>query len=798
MGLDSSPLRFRYSEADKKTDLMRGHMVVYRFLKRLAGLCRCSGLVLFLGVMLGGFVSPSALAQSENEANQTSVLESLEPVLDTARDSGATIVVIDPSSKPETIVDQGFDIGGFLTDILLPARAALVEIFSRIPSYPVEITKALQQLGPEGGVYWLLYAIGAIILAFLAGRFAQTRCDRWGRRTFQGMYTPNPETRAEKITYLLSRTILMSINTLGFMIAAGLVMLMADWGHPPSRTTMVIALLAFVAFRLARIIFLNVLAPDAPSHRLVVMTDTAADRLYRDLLRVLAVSISAIALCVWMGFLGLDELAHALTLIIAMVVTTAGLSWIAWRHGETVRRAIYGGRPEAEIWFPVRLLGRFWDSLAIAYFVAAGLTSIVRLVLKLPNAFGLVTAPVDGIILALGLYAVLLLIIDRMYVTRASAAVKDDEPAMIDGEGMSDEAEPIFKSVFDHAAGVIAFAFWAGYVSLSWGIDLERDDSLFVRVFDIAIVLFLAHLAYRAVQTWIDRQIAEEEPEPDPGVEMEEMMGQGASRLATLLPIFRNFLVVTIVAIAGMIVLSEMGVDIGPLFAGAGVVGLAIGFGAQTLIRDVFSGFFFLLDDAFRKGEYIDLGGVKGTVEKISIRSFQLRHHNGPLHTIPFGEISQLTNFSRDWVMMKLPLRVTYDTDVERVRKLIKKLGQQLLEDETVGPLFLQPLKSQGVYKMEESAMILRVKFMTKPGDQFMARKHVYAKLRELFEKEGIKFAHRQVTVRLAGPAEEEEDPARKTVPAGLAAGAALGGAVLPLLDDDITGLAKSGDEDDL
>ena len=133
-----------------------------------------------------------------------------------------------------------------------------------------------------------------------------------------------------------------------------------------------------------------------------------------------------------------------------------------------------------------------------------------------------------------------------------------------------------------------------------------------------------------------------------------------------------------------------------------------------------------------------------------SLRSMQLRHHKGPLHTIPFGEITHLTNFSRDWVVMKLPLRVTYDTDVEKVRKLIKKLGQELLEHPEVGGSFLEPLKSQGVYQMEDSAMIIRVKFMTKPGDQFTIRKLVYSRLREMFEKEGIKFAHKEVTVRVA------------------------------------------------
>ena len=125
-----------------------------------------------------------------------------------------------------------------------------------------------------------------------------------------------------------------------------------------------------------------------------------------------------------------------------------------------------------------------------------------------------------------------------------------------------------------------------------------------------------------------------------------------------------------------MLVLSSLGVNIGPLIAGAGVVGIAIGFGAQTLVRDIVSGFFYLIDDAFRIGEYVVIDQIRGTVEKISVRSFQLRHHDGPVHTIPYGEIRSLTNWSRDWAIMKFELRIPFETDIEKVRKIIKQIAQ--------------------------------------------------------------------------------------------------------------------------
>ena len=297
------------------------------------------------------------------------------------------------------------------------------------------------------------------------------------------------------------------------------------------------------------------------------------------------------------------------------------------------------------------------------------------------------------------------------------------------------------------------------------------------RFLDVAVIIFIGYIIFHAFRIWVDTKIREEQGDDLDEAELGDEGGaNSASRLATLLPLFRSVILLVIIVTIALIALMELGVNVSPLFAGAGVVGLAIGFGAQSLVRDIFSGAFFLFDDAFRKGEYIDIGSVKGTVEKISVRSFQLRHHLGPLHTIPFGEIQFLTNYSRDWVIMKLPLRVTYDTDVEKVRKLIKTLGIELLDDPTIGHNFIQPLKSQGVVEMQDSAMIIRVKFMTKPGDQWLVRKKVFQDIRDLFEREGIKFAHREVTVRLAdGNAENLSEQQRE----------AITGAVQAAIDED-------------
>ena len=189
--------------------------------------------------------------------------------------------------------------------------------------------------------------------------------------------------------------------------------------------------------------------------------------------------------------------------------------------------------------------------------------------------------------------------------------------------------------------------------------------------------------------------------------------------------------------------------NIGPLLAGAGVIGIAIGFGAQTLVRDIVSGIFFLVDDAFRVGEYVDVSAAKGTVEKISIRSFQLRHHRGALNTVPFGEIQTLTNYSRDWVVMKLEFRVPFDTDIAKVKKLFKQIGKDLLEHPEIGGDFLAPFKSQGVFSVDDSALIIRAKFTAKPGKQFLIKREAYQAVQKAFAENGIEFARKQVMVQI-------------------------------------------------
>jgi moderate conductance mechanosensitive channel len=297
--------------------------------------------------------------------------------------------------------------------------------------------------------------------------------------------------------------------------------------------------------------------------------------------------------------------------------------------------------------------------------------------------------------------------------------------------------------------GAVAVLAWG------WGIDLAHlhgEDTWLGRltegVLSAVVILLVADLLWQAMKTAIDRKLAET---ADPGLPSTEE-ARRAARLRTLLPIFRNILFVVVVVVAALMAVAAMGVQIGPLIAGLGVVGVAIGFGAQSLVRDVIAGMFYLLDDAFRVGEYIQSGNYKGTVEGFSFRSVRLRHQRGAVYTVPFSLLGAVQNQSRDWVIDKLMVGITYDSDIDRARKLIKQIGLDLQKDPEFAPLILEPLKMQGVDAFGDFAVQIRMKMKTLPGENFVIRRQALAMIKQAFDANGIKFAF--PTVQVAGEAE--------------------------------------------
>jgi small-conductance mechanosensitive channel len=264
-----------------------------------------------------------------------------------------------------------------------------------------------------------------------------------------------------------------------------------------------------------------------------------------------------------------------------------------------------------------------------------------------------------------------------------------------------------------------------------------------LRVLGVAALVLLTNAIWIAVRTAIDHRLQRIRPsgshgEPGPG-----------ARLLTLLPLLRVTAAVLLCVLLIMAALWVLGIEITPLLAGAGVVGLALGFGAQALVRDVIAGIFFLAEDAFRIGEYIESGTTtKGTVERITLRTVALRHHNGPLHFVPYGSLGTVRNNSRDWVIEKFNIPLPIEADSEKIRKMIKKVGEDMKADPDIGPLIIEPLKGK-LYRVDPGVKIFRCKFQTAPGKQFDVRAQAFKRIETALKAMNVGFADGRQTVIL-------------------------------------------------
>ncbi len=633
-----------------------------------------------------------------------------------------------------------------LTTITNRFRAGLLKELKQTPNIariPSVMATAMVPPGRDKGDIWLVFVyLGGILLVGWAAQYL-----------FKRLSVRIPETLAmvggNNFPQRLGRRLLLLIYDLFipvvFVLGAYIAFLLVYGGHAPNRLLMmgILAgvLLAWLLNQLVNFVF----SPHRSSSRLTSLNDADSQLLSS---RVSWIFIGGSFLYFFQNYLGAISSPFEGPALVQSVSLVGGIILIAiiiavmWLIRRPVSIMLLAGRPPGGV---RKLLTAIWPiigtTIVLLLFVFA-LFSAIGLEEK-----GVLTSVLKTLLLLL---MVLPLILGAMGPLIREWGISDSEL-----ENLQTSRRRARSGIVQAARAVVLLL---GLLALGqiWHIDIVEltASRLGERVAgmgaQILVTVAIAYILWAATKRWISSgqvdETADEAEESDAHAGSDPG-GQGLSRAATVLPLLRGFLFVTIFVVAVMAILASLGVNIGPLIAAASVIGLAIGFGAQSLVADIISGVFFLIDDAFRKGEYIDVGGNTGTVEQISIRSMQLRHHNGPIHTIPYSTISTLTNFSRDWVIMKFELRVHFEQDVEKVRKLIKKVGKELLDDPEHGPQFLDGLKSQGVNRMDDSAFVIRCKFSAKPGNQWALRRVAYAKIQEAFADAGIQFAPKRVVV---------------------------------------------------
>lgn len=216
-------------------------------------------------------------------------------------------------------------------------------------------------------------------------------------------------------------------------------------------------------------------------------------------------------------------------------------------------------------------------------------------------------------------------------------------------------------------------------------------------------------------------------------------------RAMTLSRILRQTVLVLVWGVAGMAILAELGVDLKPILAGAGIAGLAVGFGAQTLVKDIITGFFILFENQYRLGDVIETSGVGGLVESINLRTTVLRDIQGRVHVVPNGSVNVVTNFTREWSRALLDMGVAYKEDTDRCYEIMRRVGSEMENDEIWGPKLVGPFEYPGVESFGDSAVVLRMMAKTQPQERWNVLRELRRRIKIAFDANGIEipFPHR-------------------------------------------------------
>ncbi|MEH7876858.1 mechanosensitive ion channel family protein [Rhizobium laguerreae] len=681
----------------------------------------CVFLTLVFSTLLLASANPSSAAEPTNSSAPIRVIIEL-PNDDSGRALVNRIVPSNQEPAQPVAVSQEAAPTSIATS-LQDLRRRLLTLVDAVPTLPGQIQSAIRVFQTDDRIEPVGLVLAVIL--FVAGGFVAQRLAWWsGRGLLHFVLNAPADTVRQRIKLHAARLSMGLLALVGYLIGSLGAFILFPW-PAVFRDIALILLSAALMVRLGVLVGRIVIAPGArlPHMRLLTLVTSLAWFWYYWLLGIVAVLAAGWATIEVIGTIRASPILVDLFTAAWLGVVSIALIVMIWlRHfrsdGPAVSRLVCVGFSASIIvsWllWVSGLRGAFWTVVVITLLPLT--VSVTRDIIR------------------------------RIIQSGEGQAVED---ATIVGWSV------VIMQTLRNGLIVVA----ALLIARAWNVnlsDLAAAETVTTRLIRagirIVIVLLVTDVIWKLASTLIDSQMAMAS-RSEQGGHHEGPDARRRQRLNTLLPILRNVLFLAIGAVGFLMILDAVGIQIGPLLAGAGVVGIAVGFGAQTLVKDIISGVFYLFDDAFRIGEYIQAAKYKGTVEGFSLRSIRLRHHRGPVTIVPFGELGAVQNLSRDWVIDIITLTLNYDSDLEEVRKTIKRIGAELLEDTELGPNIIEPLKMQGIEQMADYGVQIRLKFMTKPGEQFGVRRKALAMLKKTFAEKGIQFATPTVHVS-GGPAD--------------------------------------------
>jgi small conductance mechanosensitive channel len=637
-------------------------------------------------------------------------------------------------------------------DLLKGLAAGVVATIERLPLFVAWLSGEWRDANQRA--LWIevgascLVVFGAAILAHFTMRAALTPIRR---RVTRG----GGEGKGARAARVLLRLLFDLLPIVGFAVAGYVALGLVQ---PEGIGLLVVRALLDAAISAEGSVALirRVFSPGTPELRLMAIPDAGARYGASWSARIIRTAIYGYAVLTAAHHLGLpraigDLFLHALFFTIAGMVTV-----VIVRVRTPVAAAIegLGGEQRSRFlrWLPWHGMARIWHVLALAYL------GFVCLVWALGIAGGFQTLIVNSLAsIAVAFGAALLL--DLMS-RRAPHEYPPGEPATVDAPILELRLARYRRWRAALGRSLVMLIALLALLEI-WGVHLvrwlssEAGRTALHHLVTVILVLTFTVVVWESISLAIERSVADRDVEGNPRL---------SSRTRTLLNIIRHVVLVFLGLMALFVILAELGVNIAPLLAGAGVIGLAIGFGSQKLVQDIITGMFVLFSDTMRVGDVVQVSGRSGVVEAVTLRTVVLRDYGGNVHTIPYSAIDTVTNLTKDFSYAVFDIGVGYRENVDEVMQVLHDLGAEMRQDPYFRRLILEPLEVAGVDRFADSAVVIKARFKTRPLRQWDVAREFNRRIKNRFDELGIEIPFPHQTVYFGADKEGRAPPAHVEV----------------------------------
>ncbi|MCB9959814.1 MAG: mechanosensitive ion channel [Rhodospirillaceae bacterium] len=679
----------------------------------------------------------SLIATLEDEAARAELVANLR-----------LLVAVEDSAEEEP--GLGAEVIESLSVQLQAINGQLESIWNAIDSLPELAAWFDRQIGSEQGrARWeqifinVAIVIGAGFLAWLIVRLAL-----WPVR--RRLESRRRETWLSRLAIWMVWTIGKMIPIVIFWVAATAAIAAVAPSYYVNLVVVALTQAVLIA-GVIRTVAYTVLAPGVPNLRLMNLDDGTARYHYRWWSRIAHTAVFGYFIAETSFILGMPyQVRNGLLAVVGLAVTIMLIVLILGRR-RGVAKAIRGsGESHASVRAARQWLASTWHVLAVIYVVAM----YILWVMGIGDGF--------GYLLEASVLSVITMIICRLLILslrRLLGTLESDDTKSSYVRGRTRMYVPIVRRIGEVALLILLLLVLAeiwGLAGVDW-ITVGWGRGILDTILTVAFVLGLALLAWEVIRGVIERFLGRTGNDGAPA---------HSARIRTVLPLMRSAALVVLATVATLVVLSEIGIDIAPLLAGAGVIGLAIGFGAQTLVQDVITGLFILLEDTISVGDVVVVGGNGGLVEAMSIRSIRMRDLAGNVYTIPFSQVSQVQNMTRDFSFYVFDIGIAYREDVDQVIEVVKQLGEEMEADLDYGREILAPIEILGLDSFGDSAVVIKARFKTKPIKQWYVGREFNRRMKKRFDELGIEIPFPHMTLYFGVDKAGEAPPANVTMDA--------------------------------